>query len=588
MTQAFSLHIGLNEIDKNAYGTDGKLENCLNDCDAMARIATENRYTVTQLKDSEATCARVTAEIARAARELNSGDIFLLTYAGHGSQVPDNTGEEEDSMNETWVLYDRMMVDNELYRLWSTFRPGVKIFVLSDSCHSGTMMRPFLRLIKREIRQALGQDLRTVSTQKTAKKGRALNQRSTVIQVVESVAISRNVLRDSHTASKGNIRLLPLGNSLVNYYRNQDLYDTTTLIAGTKRSNEVVASLIYISGCQDNQTSSDGPPGTSNGLFTSKVIEVWANGTFSGSHKNFHSKILEQMPAIQTPNYMTLGTNLTDFENKKPFILTVDSASVPGPISPVSQVPSLELASPWRKSDGPPEFVVNTAGNPLFYVELATDARLFNRAANESQRTEQNFYASYDDRSTWNGNSFLMAGNRFRLPEAAWNRLSAASRLFYRIGSSTNLQWGNFKISCADDNCFAAPSFELLAVTTQPEIPVPVSGISASPGQPGSLQLSAPVGEGQPNKKADVKLVQALLNKVPVNEGGPEQKLAEDGLYGDRTKHAIQTFQMFWGYDATETLKVVTPDSETFHELANYSERAMERELEFSENEQHA
>ncbi len=66
------------------------------------------------------------------------GDIYFLTYSGHGGQVPDTNGEgESDSSDETWLAYDRQIVDDELYELWAKFKPGVRIVVLSDSCHSG-------------------------------------------------------------------------------------------------------------------------------------------------------------------------------------------------------------------------------------------------------------------------------------------------------------------------------------------------------------------------------------------------------------------------------------------------------------------
>jgi hypothetical protein len=44
--------------------------------------------------------------IARAAAALRSGDIFLLTYSGHGGQVPDRNHDEPDLQDETWCLYD--------------------------------------------------------------------------------------------------------------------------------------------------------------------------------------------------------------------------------------------------------------------------------------------------------------------------------------------------------------------------------------------------------------------------------------------------------------------------------------------------
>ena len=55
--------------------------------------------------------------------------------------MPDPDNEESDRRDETWVLYDRQLLDDELFALWSKFKPGVRIFVLSDSCHSGSVTR---------------------------------------------------------------------------------------------------------------------------------------------------------------------------------------------------------------------------------------------------------------------------------------------------------------------------------------------------------------------------------------------------------------------------------------------------------------
>ena len=62
-----------------------------------------------------ATRARVLAGIRAAARRLKKGDLFLLTYSGHGGQMPDVTGEEADSRDETWCLFDGELIDDELY-----------------------------------------------------------------------------------------------------------------------------------------------------------------------------------------------------------------------------------------------------------------------------------------------------------------------------------------------------------------------------------------------------------------------------------------------------------------------------------------
>ena len=38
------------------------------------------------------------------------------------------------------VLYDGLLLDDELFKLWGKFKSGVRILVLSDSCHSGTIL----------------------------------------------------------------------------------------------------------------------------------------------------------------------------------------------------------------------------------------------------------------------------------------------------------------------------------------------------------------------------------------------------------------------------------------------------------------
>ena len=50
-----------------------------------------------------------------AAKALKPGDLFFLTYSGHGGQVPDVTGDEDDKQDETWCLYDGQLIDDELY-----------------------------------------------------------------------------------------------------------------------------------------------------------------------------------------------------------------------------------------------------------------------------------------------------------------------------------------------------------------------------------------------------------------------------------------------------------------------------------------
>lgn len=51
------------------------------------------------------------SQIRRAATRLTAGDTFVVTYAGHGSQVRDTAGEgsESEGLDETWCAFDRMI-----------------------------------------------------------------------------------------------------------------------------------------------------------------------------------------------------------------------------------------------------------------------------------------------------------------------------------------------------------------------------------------------------------------------------------------------------------------------------------------------
>src|SRR5262249_60950951 len=96
-----------------------------------------------EMWDADATAAAVVSAIEHAAERLQAGDIFLISYSGHGSQIPDPS--EPDQKSETWVRWNRQLIDDELFALWGQFRAGVRILLISDSCHSGTVARLIAR-----------------------------------------------------------------------------------------------------------------------------------------------------------------------------------------------------------------------------------------------------------------------------------------------------------------------------------------------------------------------------------------------------------------------------------------------------------
>ena len=277
MALGISLHVGLNRVDPAHYqGWDGELTACEFDANDMRAIAEGQGFEARSLLTKEATSDAVLAAIERAAGELDRGDLFLCTYSGHGGQVPDRNGEgEEDRSDETWVAYDRQIVDDELYALWSRFAPGVRIFVLSDSCHSGTVVRD-----------------------------------------IEAKVPGPVSTRQKAAAESPRYRALPRDVMIATYRANARLYDAIQeRLPGAERADPA-ATVLLISGCRDDQLSLDG---FSNGLFTENLRAVWADGAWEGGHTEFREAIRARMPAKQQPNYLRVGAANPEFEQQKPF-----------------------------------------------------------------------------------------------------------------------------------------------------------------------------------------------------------------------------------------------------------------------------
>jgi len=278
MSKGIALTIGLNSVDPKHYGGwSGDLNACEADATDMSAIATSNKFVVKQLLTNSATRPNVTKDISNAADSLKTGDIFILFYSGHGGQVPDLNNDEDDYQDETWCLYDGELIDDELFYLFGKFTEGTRILVFSDSCHSGSVIK-------------------------------AAYYHGTAF--ARTAGMAPQQLR---------YKFMPADVALRTYRQNQGFYDEILKNPKLKDTPAFVkASVLLISGCQDNQYSADG---TFNSLFTANLLRVWNNGNFSGDYKFFHKSIKRVMPPDQTPNYFWVGKQYPDFEAQKPFTI---------------------------------------------------------------------------------------------------------------------------------------------------------------------------------------------------------------------------------------------------------------------------
>ncbi|MES2923364.1 MAG: caspase family protein [Verrucomicrobiota bacterium] len=271
MKKGLSLHLGLNYVDPAHYdGWNGELYACEADANDMTALAKSRGFKPKTLLREQVTAKAVKSAILDAAKALKRGDTFFLTYSGHGGQVPDTNGDEgrfgdtADGMDETWCLFDRELVDDELAALYARFDAGVRIVVLSDSCHSGSVTRAGDRL------------------------------------------------------PQARVRLLPPAKARAVYEKNKTLYDDIQRGVTGAEEQDIKATVLLISGCQDRQLSRDGD---FNGAFTGMLKTIWAEGGFIGNYKHFRDRIAAKMSADQIPNYFVTGAANKKFENELPFTI---------------------------------------------------------------------------------------------------------------------------------------------------------------------------------------------------------------------------------------------------------------------------
>lgn len=468
MGQSLSLHIGLNGVDASQYnGWPGTLAGCVNDANAMYSIASSQGFTPTQLLNNAATADAILTEIGKAAHALESGDTFLLTYSGHGGRVPDPTGESPDGLDDTWVAYDRQLLGHELYNLWSQFASDVRIEVYSDSCHSGTVIRDLV----------LGTSPMSGVRSAPPDGDVGMAAFKTVFEAAPQ-ALTRSgppgVLAAPGNGAQNVARAIPPLLALQLYYQHEREYRARQW---SRSRGDITASVILISGCQDNQTSMDGQ---TNGLFTEKLLAVWNNGSFQGTLPQFHTAIVALMPAEQTPNYFTVGADDSTFTNSRPLtIVGAEAGATAGTTaSPTQSIPPAVQgpSSLSRDTADPITFTVSLGSNPYYIFEITSDTKNF---GDLSGRTSANFYGSWADPSA----QARMTDPAYTLPQSAWDALKGNDVLYYRVGSTTSLTgWDNYLVSVTDaDAADLAPSITIEAGS---------AGKSAPPSGPGINEYS--------------------------------------------------------------------------------------------------
>ncbi|MBZ5508550.1 MAG: caspase family protein [Acidobacteriia bacterium] len=267
MAYGLSLHVGVGSVDEQHYlGWSGQAPSCEHDASNMAALAKSCGFFPTLLLTRDATADRVLDEIRKAAGRLNGGDILLISYSGHGTTVPDINGDEPSGQDDVWALYNRMLIDDELYSLWSEFHLGVRVVVVVDSCTDGTI-----------------------------------------------ISVPLSLQQISHRQKQLHARAMPREVTNLVYKAHQTFYDDIQMKT-TRHPPQ--STVLLLSSSQDGEPSFDDG---SNGLFTRALTNVWQNGKFEGHYCNMYVEISNRTRTLQNPNFYLIGPTDPVFPCQKPF-----------------------------------------------------------------------------------------------------------------------------------------------------------------------------------------------------------------------------------------------------------------------------
>ena len=242
--------IGVNKY--KILGAD--LRGCVNDVKNMQAVLTQfygfATGDITVLTDFAATKKSMEAAIRYLVRGARKSDVLLVHYSGHGSNVPDNDGDEADRRDEILCPADldwkKPLSDDWLRKTFDGMRSGVNLTVIMDCCHSGTNTRAILPPDAPVIERYLPSPWDLVA----AESGRKL---------------------------KGQLR------------------GTFRSVGKTKKRHSDIVAVdipeVLITGCRDTQTSADAYIGSSyNGALTYNLVAALKEAKGKISHRDLHAR----------------------------------------------------------------------------------------------------------------------------------------------------------------------------------------------------------------------------------------------------------------------------------------------------------
>lgn len=247
-------------IGVNRYKMPGAdLRGCVNDVKNMEGVLTKfcgfSSKDITTLLDDKATTKAMRSAIKSIVGGAAKGDVVLVHFSGHGSNVPDKNGDEADNRDEILCPHDLdwmdPFLDDFLRTTFNSVRKGVSLTAVFDSCHSGTATRALLPPDAPIIPRYLPSPWDIAA----AESGRKL---------------------------RGSVRRTVRGSTR----------------AARQKKDVVTADIpeVLLSGCRDTQTSADAHIGGSfNGALTYSLVSVLTEAKGKISNRDLHTNVLARL-----------------------------------------------------------------------------------------------------------------------------------------------------------------------------------------------------------------------------------------------------------------------------------------------------
>jgi hypothetical protein len=142
-----ALLIGINYV-----GTSAALKGCYDDIIDIRAVLISKGYdckiltdVTTDAKYKLPTYNNIIKNLSKLVKNASAGDKLYVHYSGHGSKTIDLSGDERDGTDETICPLDsignpgKYIIDDMLYDILVKNLPsGVNLYVVFDSCHSGS------------------------------------------------------------------------------------------------------------------------------------------------------------------------------------------------------------------------------------------------------------------------------------------------------------------------------------------------------------------------------------------------------------------------------------------------------------------